>query len=141
MAGKVATAIKEMGIGKGMGLQMIWARPPPAGFTVRIPLTSVHCTYRLTHQKPMIITNLWYLGSSSDAKLAYAKLFALNPVIQICAPKPYNHINSSNDIVCVFGDRKPCCSTGLAVQDLGKLEEVWGEWVEWSGRERGRALC
>lgn len=72
----------------------------------------------------MIITNLWYLGSSSDAKLAYAKLFELNLVIQICAPTPYNHINSSNDLVCVFGDRKPCYSTGIASQDLGRLEEV-----------------
>ena len=29
MAGKVAGAIREMGLGKGMGLEMTWARLPP----------------------------------------------------------------------------------------------------------------
>jgi hypothetical protein len=48
MAGKVATAIKEMGISKNMGLQMIWTRPPPAGFAVRIPLTSFCYACRLS---------------------------------------------------------------------------------------------
>jgi hypothetical protein len=45
MAGKVTNAIREMGISKGMGLQMIWARPPPAGFAVRISL--IHCQFWL----------------------------------------------------------------------------------------------
>ena len=61
--------------------------------------------------------------------------------MEICAPTPYDQINDSNDIVCIFGDKKPCWSTGLAEQDLGKLEEVWEEWVEWSGREgAGRSV-
>jgi hypothetical protein len=52
MVGKVSNAIKDMGISKGMGLQMIWARPPPAGFTVRISLSLIHYLFlRLTkHQ-------------------------------------------------------------------------------------------
>ena len=83
----------------------------------------------------MVLTNLWYLGSESDAKVAYAKLFELGPVMEMCAPTPYDHINDSNDQVCAFGGRKPCWSTGIAEQDLGKLEEVWEDWVEWSGRE------
>lgn len=45
MAGKVANAIREMGISKEMGLQMIWARPPLAGFAVRVFL--IHCLFSL----------------------------------------------------------------------------------------------
>jgi len=30
MLRKVTETIKEMGMGKGMGIMMIWARPPPA---------------------------------------------------------------------------------------------------------------
>jgi len=30
LLGKITESIKEMGIGKGMGVMMIWARPPPA---------------------------------------------------------------------------------------------------------------
>jgi FAD/FMN-containing dehydrogenase len=49
MAGKVANAIKDMGISKGMGLQMIWARPPPAGFAVRTLSSTICSPCWLTH--------------------------------------------------------------------------------------------
>lgn len=114
MVAKVTSAIKEMDIREGMGLQMVWARPPPAS-------------------EPMILLNLWYGGDEEDAKAAYAPFFALNSVMNICQATPYDHINDGNDHVCAKGGRKPCFSTGL--DDVREIEAVWENWVEWSGRE------
>ena len=83
----------------------------------------------------MILLNLWYSGPSSSAEAAYKPLFDLSPVLQICAPTPYSHINDCNDAVCAKGPRKPSYCLGLDSSNLGDLEKVWEQWVEWSGRE------
>jgi hypothetical protein len=83
----------------------------------------------------MIILNLWYAGNEDEAKIAYSKLFDLEPVMQICAPTPYDHVNDANDLVCEKGQRKPAYSLGLDFSQLGDLENVWEQWVEWSSRE------
>ena len=83
----------------------------------------------------MIILNLWFAGTEDSAKAAYQKLFGLNPVMQQCAPMPYNLINAPNDVVCAKGGRKPIHSVSLKEEDVGKLEEVWEDWVGWSGKE------
>ncbi|KAH8761814.1 hypothetical protein F5882DRAFT_305500 [Hyaloscypha sp. PMI_1271] len=116
MLTRVTSTIKEMRIGKGMGVFMIWARPPPAF-------------------GPMVVLNLWYSGPSSSAEAAYKPLFDLEPVMQICAPTPYAHINDCNDAVCAKGLRKPSYCVGLNESELGDLEKVWEQWVEWSARE------
>ncbi|KAE9377284.1 FAD-binding domain-containing protein [Stipitochalara longipes BDJ] len=113
---KVTGAIKGMEIGEGMGVTMIWARPPPAF-------------------EPMILLNLWFAGEEPDARTAYNPFFALNPVMQICAPTPYNRVNDANDHICAKGLRKPAYSLGINSSHLNDLGKVWEQWVEWSGRE------
>ena len=83
----------------------------------------------------MVVLNLWYSGPSSSAEAAYKPLFDLEPVMQICAPTPYAHINDCNDAVCAKGLRKPSYCVGLNESELGDLEKVWEQWVEWSAME------
>lgn len=89
----------------------------------------------------MIILNLWFSGPESSAKEAYKSLFDLEPVMDICAPTPYNQINDCNDAVCAKGLRKPSYCLGINSPQLGDLEKVWEQWVEWSYREgAGRSV-
>jgi hypothetical protein len=83
----------------------------------------------------MVVLNLWYSGPSAAAEAAYKPFFDLEPVMQICAPTPYSHINDCNDAVCAKGLRKPSYCVGLDESELGDLEKVWEQWVEWSARE------
>ena len=83
----------------------------------------------------MILLNLWFSGLELEAKEAYKPLFDLEPVMQICAPTPYDHINDANDMVCAKGRRKPAYSAGLEEANLEKVGDVWGQWVEWSAKD------
>jgi len=83
----------------------------------------------------MIILNLWYAGKEDDAKAAYQKLYALEPVMQQGAPTPYSQINAPNDHVCTKGGRKPTYSVALKEEEMVKVSGVWEQWEKWSAKE------
>lgn len=83
----------------------------------------------------MILLSLWYGGSEEDAKREYSKLFQLEPVMQMCASTPYDHLNDANDPVCTKGLRKPSFSAGLVDEDLPNLAIVWEDFVALSEKE------
>jgi hypothetical protein len=85
---KVLNTLEEIHMGAGMACTMIFARVPPSGW------------------QPMVILNLWYAGTNV-AKNAFAKLFQLGPVMNMCAPTPFNKMNSANEDACAKGGRKP----------------------------------
>ena len=139
---KITEAIKTMGVGEGMGVTMIWAKPPP-DFAVRLSsFLSSPSPYQENHHadtwyfiQPTIILNLWYAGPSSAAEKAYAPLLSLSPLFSQSAPTPYNHLNDANDMISAKGLRKPVYSLGLPSSQLSNLSSVWAHWDDFSSTE------
>jgi hypothetical protein len=70
MLTRVTSTIKEMRIGKGMGVFMIWARPPPAfGVRASVPLRSIFLSH-LQGRHELILTLHSQWSSSTSGTLA-----------------------------------------------------------------------
>jgi hypothetical protein len=121
--GKVVKTLTETHIGRGMGCTMVFARIPPTGF------------------QPMVIVNLFYAGAEADAKKQFSKLFELGPVMNMCAPTPYNEMNRVSNDACVKGGRKPMFSVGLETLDLERTKEIWSLWIGFTAKYDDAKRC
>ncbi|KAG9232589.1 hypothetical protein BJ875DRAFT_380380 [Amylocarpus encephaloides] len=106
---RVVTAIQEMGVGKNMGLSILIARLPPM-------------------MGPMLVVFPYYVGPEAEAKVAYAKLLELNPMINRCGEIPYDKVNKGHDPACLKGRRKPTFGIAVRTLDVEKMKAAWREW-------------
>lgn len=52
--------------------------------------------------------------------------------MNMCAPTPYNKTNKASEKACAKGGRKPIFSVGLERSDVGKMKEIWNQWVSYT---------
>ncbi len=88
--------------------------------------------------EPSIIVSPAYMTSSiSEARVAFAPLFALSPLTDTTAIVPYNKLNAVQDSFCGKGGRKYQFSAALKKYKPAVLARAWDEWTSFLERNPG----
>ncbi|KAI9885710.1 MAG: hypothetical protein M1823_002475 [Watsoniomyces obsoletus] len=95
--------------------------------------------------EPTVIASPGYITSSlSEARAAFAPLFALSPLVDTTAIVPYNRLNADQDSFCTKGGRRPQYAVAVKKIHPDVAQKVWDEYVAFlaanPGTEQGSAI-
>lgn len=81
---------------------------------------------------PIVVANLFYYGSETVGRAAFASIIAVGPSHDGTSIVPYDHWNDGAASFCNKGDRKPSYGAGFFKMDPATWRAVWNEFVSFA---------
>lgn len=106
----LVSAFEKLALGPSMAAFMYYATGPPAS-------------------TPSVIAFPFYVGSEEQGKIAFASLYAVEPIADLTSVVPYNEWNAGSAPFCVKGGRKPSFGAGFSKMVPETWRAIWDEYT------------